>query len=307
MKIGIIGIGDIAKKAYLPVMTRKKGIEIILCSRNENQLQELTEIYHGLKFVTHVKALIAEQIDAAFVHAATEAHYEICKELLEAGIHVYVDKPISNHADKASQLFQLAKEKDLILRVGFNRREAPLINNLKELDKPDVVICQKNRIALPSNIRTVIFDDFIHVVDTLRFLFEDNIISYQVKGTVKDNLLYSVTLQLIGKRGTAIGIMHRDSGRNEERLEFICPGEKRIIEDLNNLTIYKEGKEIRHKFDDWESVLYRRGFVQITDRFLKDVKEANAFINQDEDSLVTHEICEAIVLQLEENNRNTKL
>jgi virulence factor len=145
------------------------------------------------------------------------------------------------------------------------------------------------------------------VVDTLRFLFEDDIISYQVKGTVKDNLLYSVTLQLIGKRGIAIGIMHRDSGRNEERLEFICPGEKRIIEDLNNLTIYKEGKEIRHKFDDWESVLYRRGFVQITDRFLKDVKEANAFINQDEDSLVTHEICEAIVLQLEENNRNTKL
>ncbi len=305
MKIGIVGIGDIAKKAYLPVMTRKKGVEIILCSRNENQLKEISEIYHGLRFVTNLKALIAEQIDAAFVHASTEAHYEICKELLEAGIHVYVDKPISYHAYKTSQLYQLAKEKDRILRVGFNRREAPLIKNLKELDKPDIVIIQKNRIALPSNIRSVILDDFIHVVDTLCFLLEDNIISYHVKGTMKDDLLYSVTLQLIGIRGTAIGIMHRDSGKNEERLEFICPGEKRIIEDLNNLTIYKEGIEIRHKYDDWESVLFRRGFEQITDRFLNDVNDVNAFINQDEVSLVTHDICEDIILKLEKNdNKN---
>lgn len=298
MKIGIIGIGDIAQKAYLPVMTKKKGIDIILCSRNENQLKEVADIYRGLEYVTNIKDLIALGIDAAFVHAATGAHYNICRELLENGIHVYVDKPVSYQIREVRELFKLAKEKNRILRVGFNRREAPLIKSLKELEKPDVVICQKNRLKLPADIRTFIYDDFIHVVDTLRYLLGDDLISYQVTGKVENGLLHSVVLQLIGYEGTAIGIMNRDSGKTEERLEIICPGEKRIIEDLNDLTIYKDGKEIRQKFGDWEPVLYRRGFDQITERFLNEVKENHGYLEQDEDSLETHELCEKIVKQL---------
>ena len=298
MKIGIIGIGDIAQKAYLPVMTKKKGIDIILCSRNVNQLKDITGIYRGLEYVTNIKDLIAAGIDAAFVHSATVAHYHICRELLESGIHVYVDKPISYHISEARELFKLAKEKNKILRVGFNRREAPLIRSLKELEQPDVVIYQKNRVKLPVDIRTFIYDDFIHVVDTLRYLLENTLISYLVTGKVDNVMLYSVVLQLIGCKGTAIGVMNRDSGKTEERLEFICPGEKRIIEDLNNLTIYKDGKEIRQKFGDWEPVLYRRGFDQVTEHFLYDVKEINGYIEQDEDSLETHELCEKIVKQL---------
>jgi virulence factor len=300
MKIGMIGIGDIAQKAYLPVITRKKGIDIILCSRNKTLLEEITRSYRGIQYVTTVKELIERKVDAVFVHAATTVHYEICKELLENNIHVYVDKPVSYHIEETRQLFQLAKEKNKILRVGFNRREAPLIKDLKSLEKPDVVICQKHRQNLPAEIRTYILDDFIHVVDTLRYLLQDQVLSYHVKGIVRDKLLYSITLQLIGQRGTAIGIMNRESGKNEERLEYICPGEKRIIEDLNTLTIYKNGAEIIQKFGDWEPVLSRRGFEQITDQFLRDITEENGYMVQDEFGLETHELCEQIVLKLDE-------
>ncbi|MDF2943680.1 MAG: oxidoreductase [Herbinix sp.] len=298
MKIGMIGIGDIAKKAYLPVITKKKDIDIILCSRNEMLLKEITRSYRGIEYVTSMKELMESQVEAVFVHAATTAHYDICKVLLENGIHVYVDKPVSYHIEETRQLFKLAKDKNRILRVGFNRREAPLVKNLMDLDKPDIVICQKNRVNQPSDIRTFILDDFIHVVDTLRYLLQDKVLSYQVKGIIKNDLLYSITLVLIGQQGTAIGIMNRESGKNEERLEYICPGEKRIIEDLNNLTIYKEGIETRQKFGDWEPVLNRRGFEQITDHFLKDITEGNGYLVKDEFSLETHELCEEIVLKL---------
>jgi virulence factor len=297
MKIGLIGIGDIAQKAYLPVITKKKGIEIILCSRNEALLKEISSSYR-IPYVTDCRELINSGIEAAFVHAATEAHYTICKQLLESGIHVYVDKPISYHLQETIELYRLAKEKNCILRVGFNRRLAPLVNQLKELEKPDIIICQKNRVNLPSDIRTYIFDDFIHVVDTLRFLLGEEVQSYNVKGVVEHDLLYCVTLQLIGERGTAIGIMNRESGKNEERIEYICPGEKRIIEDLNILTIYKNQEEIRRKFGDWEPVLYRRGFEQIVEMFLRNVVSGNGYMEQDEDSIKTHELCEAIVTQL---------
>ena len=39
MRIGIIGLGDIAQKAYLPVLNEKEGIELVLCTRNKEKLE----------------------------------------------------------------------------------------------------------------------------------------------------------------------------------------------------------------------------------------------------------------------------
>ena len=110
----------------------------------------------------------------------------------------------------------------------------------------------------------------------------------------------SVMIQLQGKEGYAVGIMNRESGKSEERIEFICPGEKRILEDLDKLTIYKDGISQNEKYDDWTPILYRRGFEQITDRFLKDVRKKQGFLEEDTDSIMTHEICEEIVCRLSE-------
>lgn len=299
MKIGMIGIGDIAQKAYLPVVTRVKDIEIALCSRNEELLKELMRSYRGLTYFTDVDQLIASGIDAVFVHAATSAHYGICKKLLEHGIHVYVDKPISYDIEETRQLYELAKEKNVILRVGFNRRRAPLMQELKEIGNPDIILYQKNRVNQPAPIREYIYDDFIHVVDSIRFLLEDDEVSYNVKGKVENNLLYSVTLQLLGEHAVAVGVMNRESGRTEEKVEYISPGEKRIIEDLNTLTVYRNGVETRKKFGDWDPVLYRRGFHQIVEEFIMDIESGQGFVASDEDSLITHELCELIVDQLE--------
>ena len=65
----------------------------------------------------------------------------------------------------------------------------------------------------------------------------------------------SVMIQLQGKEGYAVGIMNRESGKSEERIEFICPGEKRILEDLDKLTIYKDGISQNEKYDDWTPIL----------------------------------------------------
>ncbi|MDF5607525.1 NAD(P)-binding domain-containing protein, partial [Vibrio parahaemolyticus] len=45
MKIGIIGLGDIAQKAYLPVITQLPNIELVFCTRNPNTLESLAKQY----------------------------------------------------------------------------------------------------------------------------------------------------------------------------------------------------------------------------------------------------------------------
>ncbi len=298
MKVAMIGIGDIAQKAYLPVMSVKKDIEIVLCSRNEELLRDLSSTYKGISYVTDMEALYRENVEAAFVHAATEAHYGICKNLMEHNIPVYVDKPVSYHASEVDQLYDIAEKRNVIFRTGFNRRKVPFIKEMSNLSLPDLILYQKNREYLPADIRHYIFDDFIHVVDTMRYLLGQEVLDVAVQGKIVEEQLLSVSIQLMGAGSTAIGIMNRESGKAEERIEYICPGEKWILEDLDRLTVYKEGTVKNEKYDDWTPVLYRRGFEQITDKFLRDVRKNCGFIKADRDSIQTHEICEKIVVEL---------
>ena len=45
MRIGIIGLGNICEKAYLPVITAIEGIEIVFCTRNKERLNSLSKKY----------------------------------------------------------------------------------------------------------------------------------------------------------------------------------------------------------------------------------------------------------------------
>ncbi|MDI4740430.1 Gfo/Idh/MocA family oxidoreductase, partial [Salmonella enterica subsp. enterica serovar Kentucky] len=61
----------------------------------------------------------------------TASHYAVVSELLNAGVHVCVDKPLAENLRDAERLVALAAQKKLTLMVGFNRRFAPLYRELK--------------------------------------------------------------------------------------------------------------------------------------------------------------------------------
>nr|WP_254664587.1 MULTISPECIES: Gfo/Idh/MocA family oxidoreductase [Bacillaceae] len=82
MRIGIIGLGDIATKAYLPVLSEKEKIDLVLCTRSNETLDHLSNKYRISETVNTVDELLEKNIDAAFVSTATEAHFMITKKLL---------------------------------------------------------------------------------------------------------------------------------------------------------------------------------------------------------------------------------
>lgn len=298
MKIGIIGLGDIAQKGYLPVLTEKENVELILCTRNIGTLKKLSKKYRITQFVQTVGELIEKGIDAAFVSTATEAHFEIAKVLLENGISVYIDKPISLNFYESKKIEELAVEKGLVAMVGFNRRFAPMISKLKEQGKADIIIIEKNRWKLPDEIRRTIVEDFVHVVDTLRFLMGTEVKDVKVEYLEKDNLLYNVIIQLISNECTAIGIMNRNNGVTEEIIEYMTAGNKFVVDNFVETTKYNDKNKNTSKFGDWDPTLYKRGFYQIVDHFL-DCVENNKTPNPSiSDSLKTHEICEKIVMMI---------
>lgn len=299
IKLGIIGLGDIAKKAYLPVVSKREDVEFHLLTRNTKVLTEISKKYRFPHIHETLTSLMTSGIKGAFVHSSTESHEGIVRELLENGIHVYVDKPITYHLETTNELVELAERKNLILMTGFNRRFAPFYRTMTEIEQPNMVVLQKNRHRLPGDIRQFVFDDFIHVLDTVRYLLKDEFEETIVHGRVKDNQLYHVVVQLISNEKTGIAIMNRDNGAVEEKLEVMGPEEKRVVHDLDKLTIYRDQKEIGLSFNNWDSTLFKRGFEQIIEEFINAVKTDTFPSVTARDSLKTHELCELVVQKLE--------
>lgn len=301
MRIGIIGLGNICKKAYLPYITSIEDIDLIFCTRKQNVLEEAKRKYRINEGYTDVDKLIESKINAAFVHTSTESHFEIVKKLLDNNINVYVDKPISYSYDESKFLSELALEKKLILMTGFNRRFAPMYEKLSKLESPSILKAEKNRLFSPKEPKVVVLDDFIHVVDSAKYLLKEKVLDMDVNYLKKDGLLYNISVTLKGENSIAIAMMNRDSGFNEEVLEYTFPGNKYIVRNLTNTSYYTNNEERVINFNDWDTILYRRGFEPIIDEFITSVK-----LNKDPsisigDSLDTHRLCNEILKRVNDN------
>jgi virulence factor len=298
VKVGCIGLGDIARKAYLPVLGGLPGVELHLQTRTPATLARVADGLHLPEAQRHrdLDALLAEGLDAAFVHAPTAVHPEIVTRLLEAGVPTYVDKPLAYELADSERLVALAEEREVSLAVGFNRRYAP--GYAQCADHPrELILMQKNRIGLPEEPRSMILDDFIHVVDTLRFLAPGPIDDVTVRARVEDGLLHHVVLQLSGAGFTALGVMNRLSGSAEEILEVSGQDTKRQVVNLAEVIDHKGQPTVRRR-GDWVPVARQRGIEQVVTAFLDAVRAGKVVSARD--ALATHELCERVVRAVQE-------
>ncbi|MEC4020571.1 Gfo/Idh/MocA family protein [Streptomyces sp. H27-D2] len=293
MNVGVIGLGDIALKAYLPVLAAQPGLELHLQTRTPATLQRVGDTFRipAAQRHTDLDSLLAAGLDAAFVHSPTGTHAQIVTRLIEAGVPTYVDKPISYELADAERLVRLAEQRRVSLAVGFNRRFAP--GYVQCLDHPrDLILMQKNRVGLAEDPRTLVYDDFIHVIDTLRFLAPGPVEHVDIRAKVEDGLMHHVLLQLSGSGFTALGTMNRMSGSTEEILEVSGQDTKRQVLNLAEIIDHKGQPTVRRR-GDWVPVGRQRGIEQVTLAFL-DAVRAGKLVTA-EDALLTHELCERVV------------
>jgi virulence factor len=298
IRIGIIGLGSIAQKAYLPILANHPKIEPILCTRNNQTLNKLSNQFRITKTYSNLDDLILAKPDAAMVHSSTESHELILSKLLKANIPVFVDKPLSYSLEGSEKILDLASKNQLPLFLGFNRRYAPLIKSLSSNTNPIQISWQKNRVDLAGNPRVFIFDDFIHVIDSLRFLGKESIQNLNVVSRVKNEKLENIQVQWQQGETLLLGGMNRISGITEERVEYFTKGNKWVINDLNSGTHFTKGEENTLKFNNWEPTLHKRGFVNMIEDWISVVEERKYNSKTIEDIWKTHQLCESILEQV---------
>lgn len=300
LNVALIGLGDIAVKAYLPVLATDPDVTPVLITRDAQRRRELQQAWRvESAFATIAEALESGiTLDAAFVHAATVAHPGMALELIAAGVPTFVDKPLALSAADAQRVVHAARKAGVSLAVCFNRRFAPAYAELPAWPGLDTVVLTKNRLDQPDEPRIVVFDDFVHVVDTLRFLAcpdPDHLTVSARPGP--DGTLARVAITLHQGARMAVGIMDRDSGQTVEVLEAMAPGRVRRVTDLADVTDRSDGAAHRRQPDNWASVSAQRGFVAMVRSLLDSVRAGEVLDGGD--ALATHELCERILAEVE--------
>jgi len=175
MRLGVIGVGHMGKY-HVNVLSQIQDIQLIAVSDvNEDLVRPIAEEYHIDYFHTYEQML--PHVDAVTVATPSLTHYDICRELLKAGKHVLVEKPITKRYEEAEELFKLADEKHLTLQVGHVERFNSAVIELKRiLNNPLLIETRRLQPMVPRNIETgVVIDLMIHDIDLVLMLVDSKV------------------------------------------------------------------------------------------------------------------------------------
>lgn len=118
IKTAIVGCGDICDTYLSSLKNKFQIIDVIACSdRNEHKMKEKAEKY-GIVAMRYEEILKDEDIELIINLTTPVSHYQIIKEALEAGKHVYSEKMLAVDLKDGEELCKIAKEKNLRLAVA---------------------------------------------------------------------------------------------------------------------------------------------------------------------------------------------
>lgn len=298
MKIGVIGLGSIAKKAYLPVYTTQfPEHEWYFSTRTEKTLRD-TGLTYGVpedhQFTDWHDLL--DLVDAAFIHTPTDTHEEVCRAFLEKGIPVFVDKPLTENSRETKALLDYAEEQDTLLMTGFNRRFAPMVQEMKQMTNKNHLILQKNQVNKTDfEVRYRIYDLMIHPLDTALYLMDEPAEVIHAEVVVEGDQFKRASVLLKTSQSTAYVAVNNESGTKLEKYEVQSQAETVVLENLTDKITYTEKGETLIKAGDWVPTLEKRGFVPMIKAFIEAVETGSPNPVSLKSAQLSHEICETII------------
>ncbi|UCP13881.1 Gfo/Idh/MocA family oxidoreductase [Aeromonas media] len=296
MRIALIGLGDIAQKAYLPLLASDERVTPLLCTRSPAVLDKLARQYRIAECFTEVDALLGSRPDAVMIHAATSVHFALARQCLQAGIPTFVDKPLCFDYSEVEALTNLALAQDCPLFVGFNRRYLPAMAAARTQPLTELN-WQKHRHALPGLPRQFLFDDCIHVLDSLCCYGgapTGDLHAVLRRSSQQPELLAGVSVAWQSGQVAVSGSMNRSAGLTEERIDAYGDNLSLHIENCTRGTIARDKTVQTLALDDWQPVLAQRGFVAMLDHWYQQIEAGRADGMLVESYLQSHRLAERL-------------
>lgn len=298
LKVGIVGVGNIGS-IHASVYKENPKVEIVaVCDIVQAKADEAAKKFGGQAFYS-VKEMIDSGIQLDLVSVCTKGeenggeHFAPTMELLEAGIPVLGEKPISNNIDEGRQMVELAKEKQIPYAINLNHRFTPAAEKAKSwmesgrLGKPHMI---NMRMWINNPVETSPWFHLRalhpHSFDVIRYFCGDvkRVAAFMMKGEGRE--IWS-NAQIImefenGAIGNLVGSYDAGASYGLELCEVVGSKGRFVLEDAcEHLTFYPRASI------ETETYSYLGGMRSFPETFKSRI---NAFVDQLVDGVAPEDV-----------------
>lgn len=134
MKAAVIGAGYWGPNLIRNFLSLDEVESVVACDRDEDRLAKMRKAFYGIETASDHRSVIDRpDIDIVAIATPVSSHHEIAKRALDAGKHVFIEKPMTASVAEAEELIELADKKNLTIFVDHTFIYTGAVRKMKEI------------------------------------------------------------------------------------------------------------------------------------------------------------------------------
>lgn len=290
IRCAVIGVGYLGRFHAQKYQLLEQAELVAVCDVSPQACESVAQELNVPAFL-HYQDLFGK-VDAVSIAATTNRHYDIARECIAQGIHVLIEKPVTETVEQAEELIALAKKHNIKLQVGhlerFNSARLALSDHL---DNPQFI--ESQRLA-PFNPRgtdvNVILDLMIHDIDIIQTIVNRPIVTIDAQGAP----VLSKSIDIANARITFDN--HCVANVTASRISFKTERKTRIFQRNSYISIDFQNKQFavfqkgeKEMFPGIPEITRHQSTFEKGDALLEQIKSFLECIQNDATPLVTGE------------------
>lgn len=305
LAISFIGAGSYAQGNLLPNIPDNEKIRRVGVMTNSGTTSKRVAEKFKFEFcASNEQDILSETTNTVFIATRHDSHAAYVLKAIKAGMNVFVEKPICLNEKELDEIESKFNESGKPVMIGFNRRFAPFIRDIKKKlgSGPMAMVYRINAGSIPKDswIQDLevgggrIVGEVCHFIDLLTFLngsLPEKISAFAIPDVngLNDTVNISISFKN-GSIGTVSYFANGSKGLPKEYLEVYSSGTTAILEDFKKLKIFGKGKPHTSKLFN-----QNKGQKEMVEAFTKMLlKTGNTPIPMDEIFTVTRATFRAI-------------
>lgn len=284
-----IGAGSFAQSYLIPTVKQHVPLAAVLSGRGINA-EHVARKFGFHRAVSEAGAIINDDTaNAVFIATQHNTHAQYVSECLQAGKHVFVEKPLALNEEELQTVTTAYENSGVVLGIGFNRRFSAAAQKVQavfnDANTPLLMNFRINAGLLAADHWSQIEEtgggrligEVCHFIDLMQFVtgaepvkvYAEALPGLSEKQTNADNLALNIRFSN-GSVGAIVYAANGDKSLPKERLEFFAAEKVAVINDFNSVTLYQENKAKTIKTTG-------KGHKQEVEAFLQAVQQGTPF------------------------------
>ncbi len=311
----MVGAGGMANTAHYPSLAAMADVDLVgIAELNAERLQATADKYGVAGRYADYRELVArEKPDAVYVIMPPQYLHNIVVDLLELGVHVFVEKPPAITTYQTEALAWYASRHDRLTMVGFNRRYTQLLGRCRAAitERGPLHQClvgfhkfegRPDNYGYGRGAASHLTSDIVHAVDALRWMAGGEVVAVAADNRAVDMPFVNNHNAIVtfSTGCTAILTASRRSGRRDHYFEMHGQGVSAFADDQWRAAIYRDGAAEGESIDAAEvgggsDFIYRFGYFAENRHFIDAIKAGRQPETSFADAIKTMDLVDRIM------------